>query len=397
MNDFIFLVLQLCKYSFIALTLIFIGCSDSSKTTIHGDEQKIDLRELLGVPEHFSLPRIPSYNVPTSDKIDLGRHLFYDERLSANGTQSCASCHIQELAFSDAEITSQGSTGEVLARNSQGLGNAMYHATLTWANDGFFDLENQLPVPIRSDTPVELGVTEAHVEGVLSRFDNDPIYVQKFTSAFPDESPTVTMTKIIYALASFCRTLISGTSPYDSYLQGDTSALTDQQIRGLQLFNGEKFECFHCHSGINFSTSYVDNNSDSSIQTYPYFNNGLYNIDGNGDYPEIDSGLYDLTQKKYHMGLFRPQSLRNVSLTAPYMHDGSIETLREVIEHYARGGRLIETGPFAGDGRLNPYKSGLVRGFETNDEEVDAVLAFLESLTDTQFIQNPKHSNPFPE
>ena len=121
----------------------------------------------------------------------------------------------------------------------------------------------------------------------------------------------------------------------------------------------------------------------------------MYNINNTGDYPAIDQGLYELTQKSQHRGSFRPQSLRNVALTAPYMHDGSIATLREVIEHYARGGRLIERGPFAGDGRASPLKSGFLRGFETNDAEIEAVIAFLESLTDQTFINNPQLSNPF--
>lgn len=362
---------------------------------IHSEDDELELRSLLQVPVHFPLPRIPEYNVPTAEKIDLGRHLFYDKRLSANGTQACADCHRQILAFADGEITPTGSTGEILTRNSQGLGNAMYHATLTWSNDAFLDLEEQMRVPIQSDSPVELGVTGAHREEVLSRFDDDPMYIVKFSNAFPNSEPGASLNKIIHALASFCRSMISGSSAYDKFLLGDQNALTEQQKLGLKLFNGEKFECFHCHSGINFSTSYVDYNSNPATQTYPFFNNGLYNINGTGDYPEIDQGLYELTQKSHHRGLFRPQSLRNVALTAPYMHDGSIETLREVVEHYVGGGRLIESGPFAGDGRLSPLKSGFVRNFNATDEEVDAVVAFMESLTDYEFISDPRFSNPF--
>ena len=381
--------------AFISLAIFLTACGGSSKTVVYSADEELELRKLLHVPEHFSVPRIPDFNPPTIEKISLGRHLFYDKRLSANQTQSCASCHIQALAFTDGEVTPVGSTNEALARNSQGLGNAMYHATLTWSSDAFFDLEDQLVVPLRADNPVELGVTETHLTEVLSRFNEDPTYVEKFEAAFPDALAGATIKKIVYALASFCRTLITGGSAYDQYLLGDTTALNEQQIRGLQIFNGEKFECFHCHSGINFSTSYIDNNSTPDLQTYPFFNNGLYNINGSGNYPEIDQGLYNLTQKPQHRGLFRPQSLRNVALTAPFMHDGSIATLREVVQHYARGGRLMETGVFAGDGRTNPLKSGLVRGFDATDEEVDAVVAFLESLTDYEFINNPNLSDPF--
>jgi len=200
-----------------------------------------------------------------------------------------------------------------------------------------------LQVPIRSDSPIELGVTETTVDEVLARFDNDPMYIEKFRAAFPRHSGGANTNKIIHALASFCRTLISGDSPYDHYLLGEDSALTEQQRLGLQLFNGEKFECFHCHSGINFSTSYRDYNSDPGTQTFPFFNNGLYNIDGSGDYPEMDQGLHDLT----------------------------------------------------GDGRLNPQKSGLIRGFNASEEEIDALVAFLESLTDETFLMNPAFSDPF--
>lgn len=379
------------------MVCMLISCGGNSETIVTVDADEADLRELLGVPDHFSLPPIPDYNIPTAAKIDLGRHLFYDQRLSGNGSQSCAGCHFQELAFADGVITPAGSTGEMLVRNSQGLANAVYHSTLTWANDAFLEIENQLEVPIRADDPIELGVTDGLADEVLARFDNDELYQEKFLAAFPDAQEGATITKVIYALASFCRTLISGGSAYDQYLLGDEGALTEQQKQGLQLFNGEKFECFHCHAGINFTTSYRDNNSDANTQTYPFFNNGLYNVGGNGDYPDVDQGLYDLTQQVADKGAFRPQSLRNVALTAPYMHDGSIDNLRGVLEHYARGGRLIETGAYAGDGRLSPFKSGLVGGFDATDDELDAVEAFLESLSDYVFINNPKFSNPFDE
>jgi cytochrome c peroxidase len=201
--------------------------------------------------------------------------------------------------------------------------------------------------------------------------------------------------KIVFALASFCRTLISGDSAYDRYYRGDAEALTEQQIRGLFLFNSEQFECFHCHSGVNFTISYHDAATTPDTIIYPFFNNGLYNIGGDGSYPSGNQGLYELTQDLFDKGSFRPQSLRNVALTAPYMHDGSIATLRGVVEHYVAGGRLITSGPHAGDGRLNPFKSGLVRPFDATDEEIDAVVAFLESLTDYAFIENPALSDPF--
>ena len=380
----------------VLLHFLLLGCGES-KTIVQQTEDELALRQLLDVPDHMAIPDFPDYNPPTQEKITLGRHLFYDNKLSANQTQSCSSCHVQSLAFADGKKAPEGSTGTVLARNSQGLANAVYHSTLTWANNGLLHLEEQLVIPIRADNPIELGVTDAVVDEVLARFDNDEHYVDLFKAAFPESDTGATMNKIIFAIASFCRSMISGSSAYDRFINGDKSALTEQQIKGFALFNGERFECFHCHSGINFSTSYRDFNSENTSIKFPFFNNGLYNVGGLGDYPAIDQGLSDISLKPGDRGKFRPQSLRNVALTAPYMHDGSIETLREVVEHYVAGGRNIESGPYAGDGRANPNKSGLIRAFDASDEEIDAVVAFLESLTDFEFINNPKFSNPFEE
>ncbi|MBU3003531.1 MbnH family di-heme enzyme [Paraglaciecola arctica] len=376
---------------------LLMGCNQSSVTTVEESSEQKNIRDLLELPAHISTPAIPEYNPLTEQKIKLGRFLFYEKDLSANQTQSCSSCHFQELAFSDGVATPFGSTGHQLTRNSQGLANVVYHSTFTWSNNGFLELEDQLNVPIRADNPIELGVTDSNIEEVLARFDNDPDYVAMFAEAFPDSDSGASINKIIFSLASFLRTMISANSAYDQYLLGDTAALTEQQKLGFSLFNGEKFECFHCHTGNNFSVSYRDSNTTEDTIQYPFFNNGLYNVDGQGSYPSEDQGLYDLTLDPADRGMFRPQSLRNIELTAPYMHDGSIATLREVIEHYARGGRLIENGPNAGDGNLSPLKSGLILPFETTDEEIDAVIAFLESLTDYEFINNPKFSDPFEE
>ncbi|MEM7676805.1 MAG: di-heme enzyme, partial [Myxococcota bacterium] len=156
------------------------------------------------------------------------------------------------------------------------------------------------------------------------------------------------------------------------------------------------FECFHCHGGFNLSTSFRAHDTDAGAIRFPFFNNGLYNVDGEGSYPARDQGLYDLTLDPDDRGLFRPQGLRNVAMTPPYMHDGSIETLREVVVHYTRGGRLIESGPDAGDGRISPLKSGLVRPFAATEAEIDAVVAFLEALTDETFLHADHLSDPGP-
>lgn len=375
------------------LGMILVGCADAAAPIESSQEEVI--RAVLEIPEYLEVPAIPDYNLPTKEKVVLGRHLFYDVRLSGNQTMSCGSCHFQKLAFADGKHTPMGSTGQTLHRNSLGLANAFYHASLTWANDGLLTLETQIPVPIRGDNPVELGVSDGLQDEVLARFNADSEYRQMFAAAFPESESDASINKIVFALASFCRSLISADSPYDRYVRGDKAALTQQQRRGLALFQGERLECFHCHTGTNLTVSYHDAHTTEGTIKYPFFNNGLYNVGGDGSYPPYDQGLYDVTLDVNDRGFFRPQSLRNVALTGPYMHDGSVETLRDVVKHYAAGGRLIESGPYAGDGRKNPLKSGLVRGFAITDTEIDDVVAFLQSLTDESFVQNPAFSDPF--
>ncbi|MEM7447317.1 MAG: MbnH family di-heme enzyme [Myxococcota bacterium] len=382
------------QYTFVfALLCTGLGCvADSSERAPLTREE---LRRLLGVPDHFLLPAIPEFNPPTAEKIELGRHLFFDPALSGNGTQSCASCHDPAHAFADGLVRPVGSTGQSLLRNSQGLANVAYSASLTWANKDLHTLEAQIRVPLTSDMPVELGLTDGVRAEVVARFDADPDYQRLFERAFPRSEPGATLNKVILALADFLRTMVSGASAYDRYLNGDPDALSERQIEGLRLFNGEKFECHHCHGGINFTTSYADERLDESTSINPFFNNGLYNVDGTGGYPQGNQGLYDLTFDPDHRGLFRPPGLRNVERTAPYMHDGSISTLRGVVAHYVAGGRHIEEGAFAGDGRISPLKSGLIRPIDATEEEITSLVAFLTALTDEHFITSPQLQNPF--
>ena len=174
--------------------------------------------------------------------------------------------------------------------------------------------------------------------------------------------------------------------------RGDNRALGPEQVRGMELFFSERLECFHCHGGFNFTDS--STHANSLVQSVGFHNNGLYNIDASGGYPSDNTGLYELTGERRDMGRFKAPSLRNIAVTAPYMHDGSIETLPEVLEHYARGGRVITDGPYAGDGSRNPYRSEFVRGFELTTEERADLLAFLESLTDQSVLSNAAWSDP---
>ncbi len=346
----------------------------------------------IPLPHGFPPLRVPDDNPPTPAGIDLGRYLFYDTRLSANGTQRCASCHLQALAFSDGKALPTGSTGETLLRNSPALVNVGYNATLTWANPALTTIEQQVLIPLFAEFPVELGAT-GHEEEILARLAADADYPRRYAAAFPADEEPITWHNTALALSSFVRSLVSGDSAYDRYIAGDESALTESAQRGMEMFFSERFECHHCHSGFNFSASTIHANSTFGASNFQ--NNGLYNVDGEGGYPMGNRGLFEITGVASDMGRFRAPSLRNVELTAPYMHDGSVATLEAVIRHYANGGTLTASGPNAGDGRANPNKSPLVPGFTISEQEATDLVAFLKSLTDEAFIINPAFSDPF--
>ncbi len=278
-------------------------------------------------------------------------------------------------------------------RNSLGLTNSAYTSKLTWANPNLDQLEQQILIPMFGEFPVELGIT-GHEDEVLARFKQDALYLDLFEAAFPDHSDPVGFDSIVKALASFVRVLISGDSPYDRYRSGDSNAISESAVRGAELFFSEELECHHCHGSFNFSLATTHTNTTFTQNAFQ--NTGLYNIDGAGSYPPGNAGLYEFTFEAGDMGRFRPPTLRNVAVTGPYMHDGSVETLGEVVDIYAAGGRVIpEDETWPGDGRANPNKSGLVSGFELTEQERTDLIAFLHSLTDDTFLTNPELADPF--
>lgn len=344
------------------------------------------------LPRGFPSPRLPDDAVLTAELAELGRHLFYDVRLSGNGTQSCASCHRQAQAFSDGRVTPTGSTGDVLRRNAMSLTNAAYNPAQTWANPQATTLERQALIPILGKHPIELGVA-GHEEQILARLVADTDYPTRFAAAFPGEPTPITWANIVRGLAAFERRLISGGSRVDRYRGGDLDALTASELRGQAMFFSETLECHHCHGGFNFTIA-VDH-VNVAEQRAQYFNTGLYNVDGAGAYPTRDQGLWEFTFVDTDRGRYRPPTLRNVAVTAPYMHDGSVATLEEVLAIYERGGRLIESGPDAGDGRTNPNKSPFVGGFTLTPEQRIDLLAYLRALTDDDFLTDPTLADPF--
>ncbi len=345
------------------------------------------------LPTRFPVPVVPQNNPMSFEKVALGRYLFYDRRLSGNNTQACASCHEQDKAFSDGKTVAVGSTQEAHLRNAQSLTNVAYNPTLTWANPGLTGLEQQVLVPLFGEAPIELGLAGKDTLA-LDKFKQDKRYQKLFKAAFPDDADPFTVSNVAKALASFSRTIISGSSPYDRFVYGgERDALSASAVRGMTLFFSEQTECHHCHGGFNFSDSAVHEGT-GFLET-PFHNTGLYNLDGKGSYPKGNRGLYEITGKPGDMGKFRVPSLRNVELTAPYFHDGSAQTLAEVISFYEAGGRVIDTGPNRGDGRRNPHKSGFVQGFELTEGERADLVDFLKSLTDRSLLTDSALSNPF--
>ncbi|HEY2512353.1 MAG TPA: cytochrome c peroxidase, partial [Polyangiaceae bacterium] len=201
----------------------------------------------------------------------------------------------------------------------------------------------------------------------------------RFEEAFPGEREPVTVRNVARALASFERTLLSFDSPYDRYERGDPQALPPAAVRGLTLFQSERLECFHCHGGFTFSDSV--SHAGLPEPERAFHDDGLYDEDGHGAYPVGDRGLVEMTGRPEDMGRFKAPTLRNVAVTAPYMHDGSIPTLAAAVEHYARGG-------------VGANKDPLLAGFALDDDERADLLAFLESLTDDRFLEGARFGPP---
>ena len=344
------------------------------------------------LPKYVPPPRIPADNPMSEEKFQLGRRLFFDKRLSGNGTLACASCHLQERAFTDGRVVSVGSTGEKTPRNAPSIVNSGWHATLTWANPAMVTLERQMENPLYGERPIEMGVNDENRVEIVGRFRADAEYRNWFAAAFPDKADPISFETIIKAISAFQRGVISFDSRYDQYLQGKIE-LTATEQRGHDLYFGEKAECHHCHGNVNLDDQFV--HAKTREAETPFHNTGLYDINGKGTYPQPNRGLYDITADPDDMGKFRAPSLRNIAVTGPYMHDGTVATLEEAIDIYSAGGRKIETGPNAGDGRASPLKSGLIVKIDLTPQEKADLLAFLKALTDETLLTSPRFSDPW--
>jgi len=305
---------------------------------------------LLLIPPGFPAPVFPAGNELNPARWALGKKLFYDPLLSRDSTLSCASCHHAAKAFSDTVTFSPGAGGLPGTRNAPTLANIAYHPYFT-REGGVPTLEMQVFVPIQEHNEFDFNILL-----IAERMLHDTAYIRMSREAYERDPDAFVITR---SIACFERTFLSGQSPYDQYFfQGKNAALTTAEKRGMDLFFSEKTNCSQCHAGFNFTN-------------YAFENNGLY-----ADYP--DPGRFRLTELESDRARFKVPTLRNVALTAPYMHDGSLWTLESVVEHYNSGGQL------------NPNKSALVRPLGLTEAEKVDLLAFLRSLTDGEFVNNPK-------
>ena len=325
------------------------------------------------LPAGFPEPKVPADNPMSEAKVELGRYLFYDTRLSINHTYSCATCHDQKHAFTDNLVLAIGATGQHHSRNSMSLTNVAYNASYTWADPKTKTLEQQIHIPLFNESPIELGMQGREAE-FISQLSTDQFYKQLFVKAFSSEPDPVNIENVIRSLASFVRTIISGDSAYDHLVYLDKQGVMSESARnGMRLFFSNKLKCSECHSGFNFSgpVQYRDSKEPEIV----FHDNGLHKMS--------DKGVFLVTKRKDDMSKFRAPTLRNIAVTAPYMHDGSLTDLDSVIEHYVGGG--IDGG----------NKSKLIVGFEITQTEKEALKNFLQSLTDENFLSNPAFSNPF--
>lgn len=311
-------------------------------------DELVDDHYTLTIPPGFPSPFIPDDNQLTKSRIALGKKLFFDKRLSVDNTISCGSCHFPENAFSDITAKSLGVQGRIGMRNAPPLYN------LAWANSFMRDggvptLELQVLAPIADHVEMDFNILS-----VVDRLKNDPYYKKQAQRAYARDFDAFVITR---AIAAFERILISGNSKYDRYVRG-TENLNASELNGMNLFFSSNLNCSSCHSGFNFTNNNFENN-------------GLY-------LNYADTGRARITLQSFDSGKFKVSSLRNSALTAPYMFDGSKNTLEEVIDHYASGGQA------------HPNKNPLVSGFSITTQEKIDLINFLNTLTDDEFLNNPE-------
>jgi cytochrome c peroxidase len=336
---------------------------------------------------------IPADNPQTPEKVALGDKLFRDKRFSATGEVGCLTCHDPALTFTDSpKRVSEGVRSLTGTRNAPTVINAAYMKSMFW--DGREpDLEHQsLQPPVN---PVEGGLADHGP--ILAIVRTDPDYVQAFQAVFGKTGDAVTMTEVSQAIASFERTVVAGDSPFDRYaFGGESGALTFRQKSGLELFLN-KGRCVSCHVIEQDQALFTDSEFHNigvginrTQDDVPRLASAFLSAKRQGadvdksvltDPKVSELGRFAVSDDIATVGAFKTPTLRNVALTAPYMHDGSLKTLRDVVVHYNLGGKSKESD------RINPYLSGGIRPLNLTDQEIDDLVAFMEALTSPQYAR----------
>ena len=336
------------------LAALLASCGDGRKAEAPAAAPAKPIGAPVTIQAPLGLPPVPvpADNPPKADTIALGRRLYYDTALSVDNTIACASCHDPKFGFSDGKQFSEGVKGQKGNRNSPTVFNAAYWTVQFW--DGRApSLEKQAEGPVQN--PVEMGHT---LEGAVKKVSADPSYRADFEKAF-GPGP-ITYEQIEKAIASFERTVVSGNSPFDKYFYGgDKKALSAAAQRGLEVFRDtKKGNCAVCHTIGDQYALFTDN----------LFHNIGVGVDSKGELTDL--GRYEVTKNEEERGAFRTPTLRNIALTAPYMHDGSLKTLKDVVDLYVGGGTS------------NPHLDKQIKSldFLTRQERAD-LAAFMESLT----------------
>ncbi len=383
--------IYLLTFSITAMLLCNQAVGDSSESPLQaGTKVDISSGNADGSPP-LGLPPLPmpEDNPQSPAKIALGEKLFNDKRFSIDGTVSCANCHNEKLAFSDAMQVSVGHDGLTGTRNAPTVINAAYYSSQFW--DGREpDLEGQSKQPFIN--PVEGGLSD-HTP-ILKIVRSDPGYQDAFTSVFGVAGEQLTMDQVAKAIASYERSLIAGDSPFDRYyFNGERDALNDTQVRGLQLFVGQG-RCVSCHAIEQDHALFTDNRFhnigigiNSVQQDVPRLVEAYLEAKTEGgevdamvltDKKSSELGRFAVTEEITEIGAFKTPTLRNIALTAPYMHDGSLKTLEEVIIHYNNGG-VTPAGA-----KVNDFLSGGIRPLNLTDAQIADLAAFLGALTSPQ-------------
>lgn len=336
---------------------LLMNCTSKEEETYTPVPYDLEIPTLF--EQKLIAPVIPTNNPLTEEGVALGKKLFFDEILSGDGTQSCASCHHSEKSFTDNQQFSDGIDGNFGTRNSMPLFNLAWNFNERFTWDGKeLSLERQALEPVSN--PIEM---HSNWTNVAQKLQNHPEYPTLFLQAFG--TATIDSTLVTKAIAQFERILISGNSKFDKYLRGETT-LTTQEQNGFNIFMDEaKGDCFHCHGSDN-NPLWTDN---------AFHNNGL-------DATFTDLGLGAVSGDPADNGKFKSPSLRNLVFTAPYMHDGRFATLEEVINHYSEGLQLSST--------IDPLMKKVAQGgVGLSTQEKTDLKVFLLSLSDFDFINNP--------